>query len=202
MATLHPYRGEQAYGGNEKSERSVQGVNWHEMRPIREQEMMQHSCDTLPVHYAYNPNAVSRQRASSLTRSTPSHRRKRSNTPDSFVMQTYLDAAVHPSQPEATMPQPEPAVVRGHRADSAAGESSPNIKVPKIKMPKFRFGSSSNKPIREIQISAPIMHNDSARFFQEHPPQPIILEPTPRGRARDAEFVEVPMRSATSSLYG
>ncbi|OHE96356.1 hypothetical protein CORC01_08279 [Colletotrichum orchidophilum] len=81
----------------------------------------------LPTHPAYIPRAMSRQSNRSTPTPTPPNPRK-TNTPDSYALQTYLSAAEEPS----TIRPPPRAVSRTPSPARSQGSSYTNNNIPKV----------------------------------------------------------------------
>ncbi|GJN85945.1 hypothetical protein PLIIFM63780_009521 [Purpureocillium lilacinum] len=176
----------------------------------------------LPTHAAYNPNTVSRNSNQSTTGHHPLappavHRPSRSNTPDSFAVQAYLNAAqdsanlVAQQQPIPTA-EPKPRSSRISKIPSLALASLPKLRVPKRHSPPKASGETLTPGGvhrgHEMHISRPVSDEDP-RFLdrpiggpvvtaRERPPH--LLPPESIGRADP--YMEVPLRSGKSTLYG
>ncbi|POR37062.1 Uncharacterized protein TPAR_02740 [Tolypocladium paradoxum] len=175
----------------------------------------------IPLHQAYKPQTVSlaASQASPGPPPTPpaaAHKPERTNTPDSFAIQAYLTAAEDSARLAAQAPppatEPKPRVRRVPRIPSMTLPSLSKLLVPK----KYRHVKSSQETMtpggvhrgHEMDISDPVMSQD-ARFHVrpidglaatagERPPSPkqqdIIYY--------NDEYIEVPLRSGKSTLYG
>ncbi|KAG8416136.1 hypothetical protein J3459_013759 [Metarhizium acridum] len=135
------------------------------------------------------------------------HTHRRSNTPDSFAVQAYLNAAEDSARlaarkslhPTSYAPEPQ------NRRTSAV--STPYLPyMPKLRIPKIFIGGRGSRDAREMHISPPLMTHDP-RFHD-------IPMAGPMGMARDRVppplvniakkdgYIEVPLRSGKSTLYG
>ncbi|KAK3195908.1 hypothetical protein K4F52_000775 [Lecanicillium sp. MT-2017a] len=181
----------------------------------------------LPTHPAYDPRTVSRNAGSETTArdlsAPPSiHKRIRSNTPDSFAVQAYLNAAEESARMAANSSSKasSPAVVSTKAAESPRskrGSKFSSLSLPKIRVPKKRSSpqfvlqppSSDDQGHQgDKNISRPVLASEEPRFRDgplggraapviAHYPRP----PTPEEGKYD-EYKEVPLRSGKSALYG
>ncbi|KZL71354.1 exo-alpha-sialidase neuraminidase [Colletotrichum tofieldiae] len=88
----------------------------------------------IPTHPAYIPRAMSRQSNRTNTPTPPNPRK--TNTPDSYALQTYLNAVEDPAvsairpPPQAVSRTPSPARSQGSRSDNTAQPKLINIPPP------------------------------------------------------------------------
>ncbi|KAK1972817.1 hypothetical protein LY78DRAFT_623373 [Colletotrichum sublineola] len=127
----------------------------------------------LPTHAAYIPQAMSRLSNRTNTPTPPNLRR--TNTPDSYALQTYLTAAEDPAMggirppPRAVSRTPSPARSQGSRDDSAAQPKLMNIPPPPPGAPPSR------KQSRTIpSLSLPSVPR--IRVPKQYSPPQIIVE--------------------------
>lgn len=147
----------------------------------------------------------------------PAAKIRRSNTPDSFAIQQYLQAAEDSAKlVRQPLPRSEPV------AESSKSRSSLASKLPSLAMPSFsKFRpKKTNKPRislpistsvaaqqeYEMQISGPVNRQDTR--FHDHPIGERVIYATerpPSPRPQEVYYdgyVEVPLRSGKSTLYG
>ncbi|KAK2606182.1 hypothetical protein QQS21_003352 [Conoideocrella luteorostrata] len=176
-----------------------------------------------PHHDGFSNRSTSRSR--SINQITPAHTpspsaparpQRRSNTPDSFAEQAYLHAAEESARLAAqrTPPlsgTPQSAAftdkTRSSMVPSASMPQTPKLRLPKMYNPAKLFtGRGSSKNDRELQISPPLMTHDP-RFHDIPMAGPVVVSRerppplAPVNRGGDA-YVEVPLRSGKSALYG
>lgn len=140
-------------------------------------------------------------------------RERRSNTPDSFAIQAYLDAAEESAR-LATQRSPPTSAEQKDRAGSKRTSVVPSVSAPRAsrfrlpKMPnpaKLFSGLGSSRSYRELVISPPVMTHDPRfhdipmvgpmKMSRDRPP-PLV------GVNRRDTYVEVPLKSGKSTLYG
>lgn len=171
----------------------------------------------LPTHPAYDPRTVSRNAGSETTArdlSAPpsTHKRIRSNTPDSFAVQAYLNAAEESARMAANSSSKAAESPRSKRGSKFSSLSLPKIRVPKKRSsPQFVLqppSSDDQDHQGDKNISRPVLASEEPRFRDgplggraapviAHYPRP----PTPEEGKYD-EYKEVPLRSGKSALYG
>ncbi|OLN84909.1 hypothetical protein CCHL11_03925 [Colletotrichum chlorophyti] len=152
-----------------------------------------HGLDSaLPTHPAYIPRAMSRQSNRTNTPSPPNLRK--TNTPDSFALQTYLHAveepgmsAVRPPPPAAVSRTPSPARSQTSRAENNV--STHNASIPPPPPP------SQGRPSRRKSGMIPSLSLPSVpriRVPKKYSPPQIIVEgATPvadRGEVREMQI--------------
>ncbi|PNY23870.1 Uncharacterized protein TCAP_06187 [Tolypocladium capitatum] len=181
------------------------------------------SCSDMPTHHAYKPQTVSR--ATSLASpgrppSPPSAVHKPGRTgayaPDSFAVQAYLAAAEGSArlaaQAPPPAPEPKPRASRIPGIPSVTLPSLPKLRIPKrYKSAKTSRETPTTGGVRrghEMDISGPVMSPDMG--FRDGPaagPSAAARERPPSPRQQDIiyyddEYIEVPLRSGKSTLYG
>jgi Tfp pilus assembly protein PilX len=190
----------------------------------------------LPTHPAYDPRTVSRNAGSETTArdlsAPPSiHKRIRSNTPDSFAIQAYLNAAEESARMAANSSSKasSPAVVSTQSATSPHNTTNTNttnklstrlnaLSLPKILVPKKRSSpqfimqppSSEHRDHQgDKNISRPVLASEEPRF-RDSPVggrTAVVSEmprpPTPEEESNYlSEYREVQLKSGKSTLYG
>lgn len=135
------------------------------------------------------------------------HTHRRSNTPDSFAVQAYLNAAEDSARLAArkslhpTSYAPEPQSKR------TTAISTPYLPcMPKLRIPKIFINREGPRDVRQMQISPPLMTHDP-RFHDIPMSGPVAMSrdraPPPLvNAARQDGYIEVPLRSGKSTLYG
>lgn len=188
----------------------------------------------LPAHPAYIPGTVSRNnspvihRGRDLAAPQPTHTRVRSNTPDSFAEQAYLQAAEDSARLATATGCHSPAPPAASAAPGAPGAPPYETKkrvakiailnLPKIAVPKpgksFKAAKAKASPpvytAGDPGISGPIMNTatDRRRFTDTPLGGPVAIStspPPPRPITPEEEeyhYDEVPLRSGKSFLYG
>lgn len=179
------------------------------------------SNSTLPAHPAYNPNTSSRKNPSPALRgreiSPPAatHNRLRSNTPDSFAEQAYIQAAEDSARlaTVATSTSPispqDPSDGPKKRSSKIATLSIPRIMLPKPSRTNKVFAKASppadHSSAGDPGISGPIMATEHRRF-RDHPiGGPVVVSTEPArlpSPPPEFHYAEVPLRSGKSFLYG
>lgn len=167
---------------------------------------------------ATGPESRSPSRGRSIGQTTPARtpsppaqvrRERRSNTPDSFAIQAYLDAAeesarlaTQRSAPVSAEQKDRAGTTRTSVVPSVSGPRASRIRLPKMRNPAKLFSDlMSSRSHRELVISPPLMTHDPR--FHDIPmgmsrgrPPPLV------GVNRRDAYVEVPLRSGKSTLYG
>ncbi|GKT49166.1 uncharacterized protein ColSpa_09347 [Colletotrichum spaethianum] len=145
----------------------------------------------LPTHPAYIPRAMSRQSNRTNTPTPPNPRK--TNTPDSYALQTYLTATEEPGMsgmrppPRAVSRTPSPARSQGSPGDSTAQPRLVNIPPPPPGGPPTR------KQSRRIpSLSLPSVPRIRVPK-QYSPPQIVVEGATPvadRGETKEMQISE------------
>lgn len=145
------------------------------------------------------------------------HRERRSNTPDSFAVRQYLQAAEdaarlapNPIQHPPPVSEAEYRSRKSTRLPSFSLPSLSKLRIPKKEKPP-RVSIQSATPIDgqqsyEMQISQP-MNREDVRFHDRPIGERVVLatERPPSPREQEVYYdgyVEVPLRSGKSTLYG
>lgn len=181
------------------------------------------SNSTLPAHPAYNPNTTSRKNSSpsfrgrELPAPAATHHRVRSNTPDSFAEQAYIQAAEDSARLATVATSTSPISPQGpsegpkKRASKLASIAIPKIMVPKPSRPNKLFAKAKASPPADHDnngdpgISGPMFATEHRRFNDQPIGGPVVVSTTPfRPPSPPPEFhyEEVPLRSGKSLLYG
>lgn len=150
------------------------------------------------------------------------HKRVRSNTPDSFAVQAYLDAAAETER----MAEAAAAAAISPTASTATSAGSSKrrsmrslLSLPKITTSKKDTPLShkyilqppiSNDPVfhGDKNISRPILAKEEPRFIDSNTISGAVIvsraprAPTPDPHDKYAEYREVPLKSGKSDLYG
>lgn len=169
--------------------------------------------DAIPAHYAYIPGASSRTVGKASPGQVPSppasiDRPEKSNKPDVFAIQAYLTAAEDSARlaaPSASVAaKPKTPVTHGFRIPLA---SLPKLGIPKKRMLRHKTAetptpSGSHRGV-EMQISEPVMGDDGrfGELAKENAKKPPTAKHK-KSRRREDGYVEVPLRSGESALYG
>ncbi|PHH69848.1 hypothetical protein CDD82_7473 [Ophiocordyceps australis] len=184
---------------------------------------------SLPTHQAYVPHLIfqgkqtdplaGRQKPSAPSSSHP----PRTGSPDSFIIQTYLDASGHSTRMVPVQDGPHnaslayssplsPPLPAAYHAATRPKERKklalqipplPNLKIPKIHSPlRCRPGQSK----REMQISRPIMQTHvgpDAQSLSDASEHPKVNSPSGGNTWNQPKAAdELPIRSPKSILYG
>ncbi|KND93539.1 hypothetical protein TOPH_01708 [Tolypocladium ophioglossoides CBS 100239] len=174
----------------------------------------------MPTHQAYRPQTVSRAASLASPERPPSppkavHKPERTNTPDSFAVQAYLTAAEDCAQLAAQAPpatELKPRVSRISKIPSITLPSLHKLRIPKKYKPaKASLETMTTDRVHrghEMDISGPVMGQD-ARFHERPMGEPAAMagERPSSPRQHDViyyndEYIEVPLRSGKSTLYG
>ncbi|TWU73808.1 hypothetical protein ED733_004555 [Metarhizium rileyi] len=176
-----------------------------------------HTSSTPTVHNQETLAASNASRARSFGHITPArtpspppetHTHRRSNTPDSFAVQAYLNAA----EDSARLAARTSMYPAGHVMESQTEKSSARHHLPKLRMPKFCnpvkifTGGWGSKEVRGVDISPPLMTYDP-RFHNVPVYRPMTMSrdrvpPPLMNFHRHNGYIEVPLRSGKSTLYG
>ncbi|KJZ74219.1 hypothetical protein HIM_06450 [Hirsutella minnesotensis 3608] len=173
------------------------------------------SNSTIPTHPAYIPpgGTSTTDRPHMATVPSPpavAHRPERSNTPDSFAVQAYLDAAEHSAR-LATTPASnfvDDRLQTGRKSRWPFALLSPfrlfRKSVPSGPAVEARTPMGRDEGV-EMQISAPMATKQ--RKKNRPIPRPILVPIGPtakkhKGGRRGNGFIEVPLGSGKSTLYG
>ncbi|KHN95770.1 uncharacterized protein MAM_06382 [Metarhizium album ARSEF 1941] len=134
------------------------------------------------------------------------HAHRRPNTPDSFALQAYLDAAEDSARLAARKPLHPTSCAADSRGKRVSALSAPYLPhMPRLRIPKIFASRRGSKGVREMQISPPLMTNDPR--FHDIPmtgPTAVSRDPAPPSlvnAGRRDSYVEVPL-SGKSTLYG
>ncbi|KAM4056156.1 putative exo-alpha-sialidase / neuraminidase [Hirsutella rhossiliensis] len=167
------------------------------------------SHSAIPTHYAYIPGTSSRAASRASPGRVPSppasiNRPEKTNRPDTFAIQAYLTAAEDSSRLAASSappaPRPKAPAAHGFRIPLA---SLPKLGIPKKPMLRHRAAETPtpgglHRGV-ELQISEPVMGDDSR--FSEPATVNTAAKQQKAGHCEDG-YVEVPLRSGKSTLYG
>lgn len=178
-----------------------------------------HTSSSATIHNQDGLAARSISRSRSYGQITPTrtpsppaeaHTQRRSNTPDSFAVQAYLNAAEDSARLAAQKPYHpinNATETRSKRASAISIPHLPKIRLPRMYNPVRIFtGGKSSKNTREMEISPPLMTHDP-RFHDIPMSGPVVMarerQPPPMlNIGRNDGYVEVPLRSGKSTLYG
>lgn len=195
----------------------------HEVYPMHtiDRNSILTSNSTLPAHPAYNPNTISRKNPSPALRgreiSPPAatHNRVRSNTPDSFAEQAYIQAAEDSARLATVATSTSPISTHGpsegpkKRSSKIGSLSIPKIMVPKPSRSNKMFAKASppadNNLAGDPGISGPILATEHRRFNDQPIGGPVVVSTAPfqpPSPPPEFHYEEVPLRSGKSLLYG
>ncbi|ODA84071.1 hypothetical protein RJ55_02589 [Drechmeria coniospora] len=178
------------------------------------------SGSTIPTHQAYNPPTSSRTANQAnlhppVATPAPVHNEPRTNTPDSFAVQAYLNAAEDSARISPRQP-PGPTA-------KSASQDGKFAKLCSLIPPSLRKLQAphrdQNPPLpgeiatpggvhrgHEMQVSHPVMQDDPAfhngqigATWSARRERPAPLRQPSCG---DDKYIEVPLRSGKSDLYG